>query len=224
MLARVRAFSSQGGIIMTIKKYKENRRPSANVELVIGDCGAGKSAYATTMALKYIKKGYKVFSNIPLIGAYKIDIDDFGNYELPDKSVIIFDEAATYGLASRGSSYKDSNKPNVITFFTMYRHFKVEKMFIISPSFQDVIPIVRSRINKITVVKKSIFNMFGFGCTKSITKTLDICSSGATTGGEPREVYKWKILSLRYHYRKRAFAKYDSYSNESYSKLKLAKW
>lgn len=200
-------------------KYNKKKLPSAHVELVIGDCGSGKSAYCVTQALKYLKAGYPVFSNVPISGCYKIDIENFG-MALPSKSVIIFDEAATYGLASRGNSYKDSNKPNVINFFTMYRHYQVEKMFIISPSFQDVIPIVRSRIDRLTVVKKSIFNVFGFGCTRQIGKKIDISASE----GEPKEVYKWIPLSLRYHYRKHSFNTYDSYSLDKKLELPLSLW
>lgn len=193
------------------KKFKD-LKCSSDIELVIGDCGSGKSCYAVHQALKWMRKGHTVYSNIYMKGVKKLVIEDLMKYNLDDKCIIIFDEAASYGLAARGTSYKDSSKSNVIEFFTMYRHYKIHKMYVISPSFADVIPIVRSRINRIVVCKKSIFNFLGIGYYRSIGKSIMLAENGGTS--EPKETYFWRILSRRWFNRRDSYKVFDTYSRK----------
>lgn len=62
-----------------------------------GKPGSGKTTFAAYIAQKYLKKGYPVYSNVPIIGTYKIHKDQIGAYALPlmdkDRCVLIIDEA-----------------------------------------------------------------------------------------------------------------------------------
>ena len=62
-------------------------------KFIIGLKGAGKSYYATYLALKHLKKGLKVYSNFPINGANILDTEDLTNFFFPAKSLIILDEA-----------------------------------------------------------------------------------------------------------------------------------
>lgn len=61
--------------------------------LIAGLKGAGKSYWLCCQADRYLKKGYPVFSNYPIEGAYKLVFEDFRKHLFPAKSVLIFDEA-----------------------------------------------------------------------------------------------------------------------------------
>ena len=131
-----------------------------SVEFIMGNCGSDKTLYAVKQLMKYKKKGYPIYSNVFVRGARKISLDDLMKYDLEENAVVLIDEGAVYGLASRGSAYKTSNKSNIIEFFNMQRHYKVRKVIVISPSFQDVIPIVRARVKGVTIIRKSLlFNL-----------------------------------------------------------------
>lgn len=201
-----------------------------HIDFIIGDCGSGKTTFAVSQCQKYLKKGYPVYSNVPILGCRKLVIDDLMVHDLEENAVIIFDEAATYGLASRGTSYKDSNKPSVIEFFTMYRHYKIKHIFIISPSFQDVIPVVRSRVNKVTVVKKPFFiSLFllpfnliriifklepiNIGLVKYIKKKL-IVPKLKDTVNEPSETFISIPITRKYFIQNKYYKFFDSYSKK----------
>lgn len=188
------------------------------VNLIIGDCGAGKSVQGVLFCNQLIKKGYKVYSNLYFKGAYQFELDDIMNYDFGPDSVIFFDEAASHGLGSRGSMYKSSVTKNVVEFFTMYRHYDVREIFVVSPSFSDVIPVVRDNATNIFVVKKSIFNLLGFNKYKRIHKYLDIKE------GEPQMHYDFVPFSTRFSFRKSAFEMFDSYTKKPLEKKEFKLW
>lgn len=188
------------------------------VTLIIGDCGSGKSLQGALICKKYIDKDYKVYSNMFLKGAYKLSLDDLLKYELGEDSIVYLDEAVSHGLGSRGNMYKESNKKNIVEFFTMYRHYKVKEIIVVSPSFSDVIPIVRDNATTILVVKKSIFNLFGLNKTKKIFKYVDIKE------GVPQMVYDFRPLSTRFHFRKSAYELYDTFSRKELEEKEFEEW
>lgn len=188
------------------------------ISLIIGDCGSGKSVHGAKMCVNYMKKGYNVYSNLYLQGAKKFELTDLMNYDFGEDSVIFIDEAASHGLGSRGSMYKNSITTNIVEFMTMYRHYRVKEIIVVSPSFSDVIPVVRDNATNIIVVKKSIFNLLGFNKTKRIWKYVDIKE------GEPKMSYDFVFLSTRLHYRKNIFKYYDSYTRRDLNVKEFEEW
>lgn len=215
-----------------IKKFKGRKRFDSNFDLLIGDCGSGKSTYGAKLLIDYKKKGYPVYSNIYVQGTRKFDIDDFMTFDFEPGAVVLFDEAATYGLASRGDSYKKSNTAKIIEFFTMYRHYDFQHIIIISPSFQDVIPIVRSRVKNITVVEGTFFlflltlpvniilylfkkTPIKFGSLRYVFKRIDVIGDNKKgSASEPKEVYNWVPLKRKYFLMNPYFKYFDSYSKK----------
>lgn len=221
-----------------MKKCKDVKIYKAMIDFIIGDCGSGKSVLACKIGKSYQKKGYPVYSNMYIEGFRKFELSDLMRYDFEEGAVIILDEAPTFGLASRGDNYKKNNTQNVIEFFTTYRHYNVERIIIIAPSFQDVIPVVRSRIKSITVVRSSLLlNLLFLPCNitlallnkplqkfsscKYVIKKIDIVDNG---GAEPREVYAWKPLFYKFFWQNPFYKYYDSFSKRILDQKKWEYW
>ena len=86
--------------------------------LILGNKGTGKTAYMTSIAHKYAKKGYMVFSNF---GIFNDLNDDYYNRFYPEKSVLFIDEA---GLIHDNRSFKNFPK-NAIEFYKYQRKRKL---------------------------------------------------------------------------------------------------
>ena len=186
------------------------------ITMLIGGQGSGKSVQAVVMARKYLKKGYTVYSNLYIKDTYKIELDDLMRYELKENCVVVLDEGASMGLGSRGTSYKKNNKDNIIELFTMHRHYKIKDIIVVSPSFSDVLPIIRDNANRILLVKKSIFNLLGFNCVREIGRAVSLQNNGGCQ--EPSMTYFYRGIFPKYYYRKSSF---DSYNTHSRRKLQF---
>lgn len=213
-----------------IKKFEDKKHFASMLDFIIGDCGSGKSTLACAYAQKYIRKGYNVYCNFYIEGCRKFTVEDLMTFDFGVGAVIIFDEIASNGLASRGETYKKSNSEKVIEFFTTYRHYKVEHIIIISPSFQDCIPVVRSRVSNITVCKTPVIlnllllpvnipllmqqkNPIKITLKKQILKKIDIIGEKKT--GEPKEIYYWNTLYRGYTIQNFWYKYFDSFTQKS---------
>lgn len=87
------------------------------IEVYCGLPGSGKSYALTYLAYKYIKRGKTVFTNFPVRGAYKVNVADLKEYELPQNSMILIDEA---GLYYNTRDWKNFDKESFIL-FTQHR-------------------------------------------------------------------------------------------------------
>ena len=68
--------------------------------VIIGNKGTGKTAYMTSLAYKYSKKGYNVFTNFGIFNELSLD---YWNDEFPPNSVLFIDEV---GLLHDNRSFK----------------------------------------------------------------------------------------------------------------------
>lgn len=187
------------------------------IHIIVGNQGAGKSCYGVIQALKHIKKGRPVFSNLPLKNAFEFAKEDIMQYDFGKDAVLIFDEGATYGLGSRGNQYKKNTTDGIVEFFTMHRHYDVREVIIISPNFTDIIPAVRDNATKITVVKRGFLSLFGLISKKEIIRGYDIDEKS----NEIKYAYKWKPFSLWWFRPKKAYAHFDSWVRKD---LKSKEW
>ncbi len=83
--------------------------------------GAGKTYYLTKNAMKFLKKGYPVYTNYPVVGAYKLTFDDLRGKLFPENSVIIYDEAHN---ELDSDNFKDKSVKESFTMFTQSRKLK----------------------------------------------------------------------------------------------------
>lgn len=201
-----------------------------DIIFVMGNCGSGKSCYLAKVATKYTKKGYKVYSNLPIFNTYGFTLDDLNINKFEKDSILIFDESASMGLCSRGNEYKKNTNSNIIEFFTTYRHYGIKRIYICSPNFDDVLTIIRSNVNNIKIVGSG-FYQFAFDITintiiriinfafrkhlneikisgvRTLKKTIHVDKKGLE---KPQILFKPKLISvpfvLNFHY-----WKFDSY-------------
>lgn len=217
---------------------------NSDIVFVMGNCGSGKSCYLAKIATKYSKKGYKVYSNLPIYNTYGFTLDDLNVNKFEKDSILIFDESASMGLCSRGNEYKKNTNSNIIEFFTTYRHYGIKRIYVCSPNFDDVLTIIRSNVNTIKVIGNGFyqfivdftlnaiirminfifrkqFNEIRISGVKTLRKTIYIDKKGVE---KPQILFKPKLLSvpfvLNFHY-----WKFDSYKEfKSLNRKEWKKW
>lgn len=81
--------------------------------IIIGNKGTGKSAYMTSLAYKYNKKGYNVYTNYGIFNQLE---DDYYNHDYPANSVLFIDET---GLIHDNRAFKSF--PREATEFYKYQ-------------------------------------------------------------------------------------------------------
>lgn len=129
--------------------------------------GSGK----TTMA-SYLTKysSLPVYSNVPIVGAYKIDRSDIGRFDISSGNLII-DEAgsefnARFGTKKTSSMYLDESQAKWIREF---RHYHINH-FVLFSQRVDIDPIVRDMAVKVFILKKSKLKYITIfrGCSQRI--------------------------------------------------------
>ena len=120
--------------------------------MVFGKKGAGKTTLLTKIAIKYLKEGYRVFSNVEIFGCYKLDPADIGFVQYPPNSVLLIDEVS---LIWDNRNFK-SFKPEVAKYFRLMRHYK-NIIFLFSQNF-DIDKKIRDLCDQMYLAS----NLFGF--------------------------------------------------------------
>lgn len=125
------------------------------LSIYFGIPGSGKTTYASYLSKKDIKKGRKVWSNVPITGTMKFDPQfDIGKFMISDGRVII-DEA---GLEYNNRDFKKfSTESNY--FYKYHRHYKLD-IDIFSQGYDDMDKKLRILASNLYVIKKSIIPYF----------------------------------------------------------------
>lgn len=100
---------------------------------------------------KHFRRAQKVYSNVPITGAYKLDPQaDIGHYMICDGKVII-DEA---GIEYNNRAFK-TFPPEAIYFYKYHRHY-MTSVDVFSQSYDDMDITLRRLAQNFYVVKKSL--------------------------------------------------------------------
>lgn len=102
------------------KKYLNPYR----LYLVFGKKGSGKSTYLVKLALKYVKKKWVVYTNMPDLNIPSVryfEIEHLGDFVPVQNSVLLLDEV---GMIWDARDYKKF-KPSLRDFFKLQRHYHV---------------------------------------------------------------------------------------------------
>lgn len=129
--------------------------------------GSGK----TTMAAYLTKhSSVPVYSNVPIVGAFKIDRSDIGNFDI-SSGILVIDEAgsefnARFGTKKSSSMYLDERQAKWIREF---RHYHIQH-FILFSQRVDIDPIVRDMAVKVYILKKTRLKYITIfrGCSQRI--------------------------------------------------------
>lgn len=128
--------------------------------MCFGKKGSGKSTYLTKLALmyttdkKYVKRGYKVYTNMldmTVPGVRLISVDDLGKFVPESDSVLLLDEV---GMIWDNRDFK-AFKPEVRNFFKLQRHYHVI-CFLCSQTFD-----IDKKLRDLTDAMYLFVNLFG---------------------------------------------------------------
>ena len=138
------------------KKPKKNRcRIPHIVSIYFGVPGSGKTTFAAWLTRHDLRRGGKVWSNVPITGAYKLEPkDDIGKHMICGGRVII-DEA---GLEYNNRDFKEFSK-NSLYFYKYHRHYECA-VDIFSQGYNDMDKKLRDLAQRLYVVRKSILPWF----------------------------------------------------------------
>lgn len=136
---------------MKKKKYKIPHVLS----IYFGVPGSGKTTFAAWLVKQDLRHGGKVWSNVPITGAYVLNPkEDIGNNMIHDGRVII-DEA---GIEYNNRDFKEFSK-KALYFYKYHRHYETA-VDIFSQGFDDMDKKIRTLAQRLYVVKKSILPWF----------------------------------------------------------------
>lgn len=121
------------------------------ITFIAGEIGAGKSTLAVKMAVKHMKRGWKVYSTDYIKGAYKLDVNDLNELMARPKSLLIIDEAS---LKMNSREFKKVSL-RLIEYFKLIRHCK-NKAILISQTMTDTDKQIRDLSTHVYFVRKLI--------------------------------------------------------------------
>lgn len=145
--------------------------------MVFGKKGSGKSTFMCKQAIKYSKKGYKVYCNTYIPGTYYFDASDIGFFFFPENSVLLVDEV---GMIWDNRDFK-SFKKEVRDYFKLQRHYR-HIVFLFSQSF-DIDKKLRDLTDNMYLIT-NVMNCFSFA--RRITKSIGISHGDKNTTGESK--------------------------------------
>ena len=124
-------------------------------DIYFGAPGSGKSTMACRLALKALKKGYKVYSNVEVNGCFILDPRaDIGKYDISNGLVIIDEAGIDFNNRNFKSFTQDMNR-----WFKLYRHARCD-IAIFSQSYEDMDKKLRLLANRYFLVEKSFIPKF----------------------------------------------------------------
>lgn len=87
---------------------------------IFGKKGSGKTTLLTKFYLEYSKKGWNIYANYYLPGAYRIEHTDVGKVFIPPNSLIILDEVGTFWHKRNFKTFP----AEVRNYFKYQRHYR----------------------------------------------------------------------------------------------------
>ena len=154
--------------------------------LVFGKKGSGKSTYLVKLAVKYLKKGYYVYTNMDdmcVPGVRWFDINNLGDFVPESNSLLLCDEV---GMIWDNRNFKNF-KPSVRDFFKLQRHYKV-LVYLASQTFD-----VDKKLRDLTdgmILNINVLNVFTIG--KTIVRKITLTESTSEAESRIAEDLKFK--------------------------------
>lgn len=144
------------------------------INIYFGLPGAGKSTFAAYLAKHDLKKGRAVYSNFPIVGAFKLDAkQDLGTVDISRGRVII-DEAS---IEFNSRNYASLSQ-KVIEFLKYHRHYEtIVDVFSQAPDDMDIT--IRRLAYNCYWIKKSIIPKFIY--LIPIERTIDVVDGDIKT-------------------------------------------
>lgn len=153
------------------------RRKDNDVLFIVGQIGAGKSAYSVKLARRALRRNRPVYSTDYIQGCYRFEVEWLSDMKCPENSLLIIDESA---LKFNSREFSKISK-NILAYFKKCRHFKND-VILISQTFSDTDKQIREISTKVLFLRK-----FGF-------VTIPVKVKGdVTIGDDGQPCIKYKI-------------------------------
>ena len=137
-----------------MKRKKKCKIPHI-LSVYFGVPGSGKTTFAAWLTKRDLRRGGKVWSNVPITGAFVLDPkEDIGQYMICDGRVII-DEA---GIEYNNRDFKRFTEESLY-FYKYHRHYELA-VDVFSQGFDDMDKKIRTLAQRLYVVKKSLLPWF----------------------------------------------------------------
>lgn len=187
-----------------------HREKPKTITVYFGVPGSGKTTLAALFTKKGLKNHEQVYSNVPIIGAYKYNpIEDLGVHQIED-CILILDEAS---LEFNNRSFVKFPK-TCIEFFKLHRHYGV-RVDVFSQSYEDMDITIRRLATQYKVVRKSLIPYCVSTKTAKAIIDIDEDSKQFISG------YQWAPFSYRLYWMPAAWPLFDSYDAPT---LKNKQW
>ena len=156
-------------MIKLTKKEKQTILKNLYIDCYVGLPGSGKTTIAAAEASKALKKGIKVYSNVPIKGCIKYSCEDLGLFDVSN-SLIIIDEAGIEFNNRRYASFKDYT----LRFFKLHRHYHTR--IIVFSQANDSDKVIRSLSRQNWIVHRKFFGLVA-ACT-CVHTNIDVSDTG----------------------------------------------
>ena len=182
-------------------------KPPNKFTQVFAPPGTGKTTLAAKLVRDCTLANKPIYSNVPIIGAYQLDLKDLGKYLLED-CVVIIDEAGSE-LSNRNWMHNLSEAQ--IRFLKKHRHYGVD-LYLFSQAYNDVDNKFRELTTLIVMLKKSKipFKINGI----AIRKTVDLIN------GQIVEYFEIDKESCFSFYTPKLWAYFNSYDKTENYEIK----
>lgn len=173
-----------------------NYRNYFKLYMVFGKKGSGKSTFLTSQAVKYIKKGWIVYTNMldcAVNGVRLIDVNHLGDFVPEANSLLLLDEV---GMIWDNRDFKNF-RPAVRDFFKLQRHYKV--VCILASQTWDIDKKLRDLTDGMYLFI-NVFNVFSVG--KRIIRKIVLTESTSEAESRISEnlkfapIWNWKFIFI----------------------------
>lgn len=125
------------------------RRKDNEVLFIVGQIGAGKSAYSVKLARAALRKGRPVYSTDYIQGCNRFEVEWLADMKCPENSLLIIDESA---LKFNSREFAKISK-DILAYFKKCRHFKND-VVLISQTFSDTDKQIREISTRVLFLRK----------------------------------------------------------------------
>lgn len=169
--------------------------------------GTGKTTLAASKVREHLRaeifgkansENKKVYSNVPVIGAYKFDIKDLGKKDFRD-CILIIDEAGSEVSNRNWHSNLDDDQ---VKFLKKHRHYNVD-VYLFSQAYGDVDNKFRELTTKLYMLKKSRIPFMIYAT--AIRKRMDLIN------GQIVQFFEWSPKESFRFFNANLWAYFNSY-------------
>lgn len=189
-------------IFKSFKAFKKAEkiicRPPNKFNHVFCPPGGGKTTLCAGLVKEHLETDKPIYSNVPIIGAEKIKLEELGKY-LYENCTILIDEA---GAELSNRNWMHNLNEDQIRFIKKHRHYGVD-IWLFSQSYNDVDNKFRELTTSIIMLKKSWipFRIDGL----AIKKTVDLIN------GQIVEYFEWDKDNSFHYFTPKLWAYFNSY-------------